>query len=205
VACHLSAGYTSGWLSGTMDANILAVESTCAATGAEECRFIAREADGWRANGDSRAISLLADLPFDAIRELVQSRSPGGESGLGEGLDSDPVVHIWDTVMVIPFTNGDEAVRAVELIGPDPAARNVSVVVVDLSGVIVDEAFGAMLLEQIIDAAEAHGAETIFAAVSSLSEPVVCELSRQPLMIHKDLPQAVVAAFQVAAAQQTLV
>jgi hypothetical protein len=204
VACHLSAGYTSGWLSGTMDANILAIETSCAAAGAEECRFIAREADAWRADGNPRAASLLDALPFDAIRELVQSQSPDdAERAPPDGVDSDAaVVHIWGPVMVIPFTSGDEALSAVELISHDPAARDVSVVVVDLSGAIIDDAFGALTLEQIIESSEAQGAETIFAAVSSLSEPVVSELDRQPLLVHKDLPQAIAAAFQVAAAQQ---
>jgi anti-anti-sigma regulatory factor len=207
AACHLSAGYTSGWLSGTLGANILAIESTCSATGAAECRFIAREADAWRASGDPRAASLLADLPYDAIRALIQSRSPGAAEGTSmDGLDSDAaVVHIWDSVMVIPFTNGEEALQAVELIGRDPAARDVSVVVLDLSDAIIDEAFGAAMLEQVIEAAEAYGAETIFASVSSLSEPVVHELEPQPLLIHKDLSHAVAAAFQIAAAQRTLV
>jgi hypothetical protein len=204
TACHLSAGYTSGWLSGTMGANILAIESSCAAAGAAECRFVAREADVWRADGDPRAISLLDALPFDAIRELVQSQPRGDlQRAPVDGVDSEAaVVHIWGPVMVIPFTNGDEALSAVDLIGRDPAAHDVSVVVVDLSGAIVDEAFGALTLEQIVDSAEALGAETIFAAVSSLSEPVVRELDHPPLMIHKDLPQAIAAAFQVAVAQR---
>jgi hypothetical protein len=207
VACHLSAGYTSGWLSGTMDVNILAIETSCAAAGAEECRFIAREADAWRADGNPRAVSLLAALPFDAIRELVQSRSlHDAERAPLDGVDSDAaVVHIWGPVMVIPFTSGDEALSAVELIARDPAARDVSVVVVDLSGAIIDDAFGALTLEQIIESSEAQGAETIFAAVSSLSEPIVSELDRQPLLVHKDLPQAIAAAFRVAAAQRMLV
>jgi hypothetical protein len=207
AACHLSAGYTSGWLSGTMDANILAIESSCAAAGAEECRFIAREADAWRADGDPRAISLLAALPFDAVRELVQSQPRDRvEPAPADGVDSEAaVVHIWGPVMVIPFTSGDEALSAVELIARDPAAQDVSVVVVDLSGAIIDDAFGALTLEQIVDSAEALGAETIFAAVSSLSEPVVAELDRPPLLIHKDLPQAIAAAFQVAVAQRMLV
>jgi anti-anti-sigma regulatory factor len=207
VACHLSAGYTSGWLSGTMDANILALEHSCTAAGAAECRFTAREADAWRADGDPRVAALLDELPFDAVRELVQSRSQdAAERATSESVDSDAaVVHIWDSVMVIPFTNGEEALRAVELIGRDPAARAVSVVVVDLSGAIIDEAFGAMSLEQIIASAEAHGAETIFAAVSALSEPVVAGLERQPLLIHKDVAPAVAAAFQIAAAQRMIV
>jgi anti-anti-sigma regulatory factor len=207
VACHLSAGYTSGWLSGTMDANILAIETSCAAAGAEECRFIAREADAWHADGNPRAASLLAALPFDAIRELVQSQSlEHAERAPQNGVDSDAaVVHIWGPVMVIPFTSGDEALSAVELIGRDPAAQDVSVVVVDLSGAIIDDAFGALTLEQIIESSEAEGAETIFAAVSPLSESIVSELDRQPLLVHKDLPQAIAAAFQVATAQKMLV
>jgi len=207
AACHLSAGYTSGWLSGTMGANILALESTCAAAGAAECRFIAREADAWRVDGDPRALSLLAALPFDAVRELVRSRPRSDvEHAPQGGFDGEAaVVHIWGPVMVIPFTNGDEALSALELIGRDPAAQDVSVVVVDLSGAIIDDAFGAMTLEQIVDSAETLGAETIFAAVSPLSEPVVAELDRQPLLVHKDLPQAIAAAFQVAVAQGMVV
>jgi predicted hydrocarbon binding protein/anti-anti-sigma regulatory factor len=207
AACHLSAGYTSGWLSGTMDANILAIETSCTAAGAEECRFVAREADAWRADGDPRAVSLLAALPFDAVRELVRSRPRDDlERAPRGGLDSEAaVVHIWGPVMVIPFTNGDEALSAVELISRDPAAQDVSVVVVDLAGAIIDEAFGALTLEQIIDSAEALGAETIFAAVSPLSEPVVSELDRLPLLIHKDVPHAIAAAFQVASAQRMIV
>jgi hypothetical protein len=203
----LSAGYTSGWLSGTMETNILALEQTCTAGGAPECAFVAREIDAWRASGDERACALLADLPFDAIRELVQTRPepPVQQAPRPEPREVSSVVHIWDSVMVVPFTNDTESLRAIDLIGADPAARNVSVIVVDLDGAVVDEGYGALLLEQIIESAEARGAEVIVAAPSSLSEPVVADLAPPPLMIHKDLAQAVAAAFQVAAAQQTLV
>ncbi|MFQ5507653.1 MAG: V4R domain-containing protein, partial [Planctomycetota bacterium] len=97
AACHLSAGYTSGWLSGTMDADILVVESSCAATGADECRFVARELDAWQADADAHTEALLRALPFDAIRELVHARSPAGPGdAISEHADLDPdlpVVH----------------------------------------------------------------------------------------------------------------
>jgi len=205
VSCHLSAGYTSGWLSGTMDADILALEVECAAAGAPACRFVAREAESWRLRGDARAQALLASLPFDALRDLVQSRGPALRGGSG-GLDPEAaVVHIWGPVMVVPFASGEEALRAVELIDHDPAARDVSVIVVDLTGAILDEAFGAMTLEQIIDTASHYEAETILAAVSPLSAAVVAGLDRQPLAVHKDLSEAIAAGFQVAAAQRILV
>jgi len=203
VTCHLSAGYTSGWLSGTMDADILALETHCAATGAPECRFVACEAEAWHSEGDRRAIGLLADLPFDAVRELVQTQSQRPRT-IADRVERDSaVVHIWDSVMIIPFTDGDEALRALDLIAFDPAASNVSVVVVDLANAVIDEDFGAVMLEQILAAAESHGAEALFAALSPLSESIVAELEHQPLAVHKDLDQAIAVAFQIAAAQQT--
>ncbi len=206
TACHLSAGYTSGWLSGTLDANVLAIETGCSAAGEEACRFVAREADAWRAAGDSRALALLDELPFDAIREFVRAQTDESHAPSPEDIDpATPVIHIWDSVMVIPFTDGDESMRAVELIGQDAAARDVTVIVIDLDGAIVDEAYGALALEQVVESAEARGAEVIFAAPSSLSETVVADLDPPPLMIHKDLAQAIAAAFQVAEAQRSLI
>jgi anti-anti-sigma regulatory factor len=125
---------------------------------------------------------------------------PSSES---DCIDSgEAMVHIWGPVMVVPFSSGDEALQAIDLIGRDPAASDVSVVVVDLSGAIIDESFGAMALEQIVDTIEAWGAEAIFAAVSPLSEVAVADLERQPLVTHKDLSQAVAVAFQIADAQR---
>ena len=39
------------------------------------------------------------------------------------------VVHIWGPVMVIPYSGPDEALAALELIGRDSSAEQVSVVV----------------------------------------------------------------------------
>jgi hypothetical protein len=202
AACHLSAGYTSGWLSGTMEINMLAIESECAATGRESCRFVAREVAVWRASGDARANELIAALPFDAVRELVHSRAALPPRECTD--PALPVVHIWGPVMIVPYGNGDEAVRAVDLIETDPAAADVSVVVLDLGDAIIEAAYGALTLEQVIAAAEGYGAETIFAAASEALQPVLEGLSRQPLRVLKDLDAAVASAFQVADAQRML-
>ena len=201
-ACYLSSGYTSGWLSGVLDADVLALETDCAATGADACRFLAREAEAWRALGDPRASALLDALPFAAFRDLVRS-DPALPSLESPRFDPDAaVVHIWGPVMVIPYAGADEALRAVEMIGRDPGAREVSVVVLDLTGAIVDEAFGAMALELIVETAEACGAETLFAGLSPLSQSVVADLDRKPLFVHKDVDQAIVSAFQISDAQR---
>jgi hypothetical protein len=204
-ACFLSAGYTSGWLSGTLDADILALESSCSACGADSCDFSAREASVWRESGDPAVLKILDALPFAVFRAFVQTNLEpvgGHKSGLDRVDPASSVVHIWGPVMVIPFQDSDAALNAVELIGRDPAARDVSVVVVDLSGTVIDEAFGALALEQLVELIEAWGAEVVFAAVSPLSEAAIADLERQPLLIHKDIAEAIAAAFQLANAQR---
>ena len=205
TACAVSAGYTSGWLSGLFDADIAVLETSCAASGALACRFVAREAEAWRAAPDPESTALLEALPFEALREALRGESPPAAPVSG-GFDGEAaVIHIWGPVMVIPFCGPDEALQALDLIGRDPSARQVSVVVVDLSGAIVDEAFGAMALEQLIEGVEALGAEIIFAGVGELSAPVVEGLSNPPLLIVKDLNSAIATGFQVASAQRKLV
>ena len=145
---------------------------------------------------------LLEALPFDALREFVGRRGAPADSAPGSLSAHEPVIHIWGPVMVIPFSGHDEALAAIELIGRDPEAARVSVVVVDLTGTIVDEAFGATSLERIIDCVEAWGADCLLAGVSPLAREVVAGLERQPLVIHKDLHAAIAGAFQIAEAQR---
>ncbi len=204
-ACFLSAGYTSGWLTGIFDADILALESSCSACGSDSCGFSAQEASVWRESGDPAALKILEALPFAAFRTFVGANLDSldeREPALDRDDSDGSIVHIWGPVMVIPFQSGDAALNAVELIGRDPAAHDVSVVVVDLSGTIIDEVFDAIALEQLVELIEAWGAEVVFAAVSPLSEEAVADLERQPLLIHKDLAGAIAAAFQLANAQR---
>jgi hypothetical protein len=205
-ACAVSAGYTSGWLSGLFDADIAALETSCGATGDAECCFVAREAEAWRAAPDANVEALLAALPFAALRAAIRSEPAPEPAPAPRGFDGEAaVIHIWGPVMVIPFCGPDEALQALDLIGRDPSARQVSVVVVDLSGAIVDEAFGAVALEQLIEGVDAIGAEVIFAGVGELSGEVIAGLSTSPLLVLKDLHSAIATAFQVAAAQRRLV
>ncbi len=204
--CALSAGYTSGWLSGILDADLLVVETQCAAQGAEACRFLAREVEAWRNQDDAAADEALCALPFATLRELVAREVGGPPESVPSAFDlSEPVVHIWGPVMVIPFGGIDEALAAIDLVATDPGAADVSVVVVDLSGAMIDEAFGAVALERIVESIESWGGEAILAGASPLSEPVLQGLEHQPLMIQKDLQEAIAAAFRVAESQrQTL-
>jgi len=205
-SCHLSAGYTSGWLSGVFDSEVLVVETACCAAGAASCRFEVREPRAWLASAHGPALDSLEAMPFQELREIVAQhldRNPPIADPDHEGFEAGSgVVHVWGPVMVVPFSGPDESLRAVELIGRDPGAHQVRVVVVDLSGAIIDEGFGAASLERILDAIESWGAEPMLSGVSPLSERVVADLERSHLVIHKDLPEAIAAGFQIAEAQR---
>ena len=203
-SCHASAGYTSGWLTGVLGPDLLALETECASHGALACRFHVLEAEAWQEAGDRRAAAILEAVPISPLRELVARQLaslPDRESG--EGFEAgSPAIHLWGPVMVVPFAGADESLRALELIARDRAARGVRVVIVDCSGAIIDEGFGALALERILDAVANVGAEPILAGVSPLSMPVVSELERSHAVLHKDLPEAIATAFQIAEAQR---
>jgi hypothetical protein len=208
--CYLSAGYTSGWLSGAFDADLIAVETSCCATGQHVCQFVAREATEWSSRGDPRAARSVAALPFPALRAVVRKRfSSDREYPLPEeievpgGMDRDAAaVHIWGPVMVLPYAGPNETLSALELLSRDPAASAVSVIVLDLGGAIIDEAFGALALEQLVQTAEGWGAEVIFVDPSPLSERALADLEHPPLLVEKGLEAAVALAFQIARSQR---
>jgi hypothetical protein len=208
--CYLSAGYTSGWLSGAFDADLLAVETSCSARGEHSCQFVAREAAEWPRLGDPRAARSLAALPFSALRALVRERcARDPECALPEertnpsSMDREAAsVHIWGPVMVLPYAGPNETLAALELLSRDPSASAVSVIVVDLGGAIVDEAFGALALEQLVQTAEGWGAEVVFVDPSPLSDRALADLDHPPLLVEKGLESAVALAFQIARSQR---
>ena len=208
--CYLSVGYTSGWLSGAFDVDLVAVETSCRANGEHGCRFVAREAAAWPNRGDPRAARNLAALPFAALRALVRERcAREPERALPSEITSAAAihrdaaaVHIWGPVMVLPYAGPNETIEALELLARDPTAAAVSVIVLDLGGAIVDETFGALALEQLVQTAEGWGAEVIFVDPSPLSDRVLADLDHPPLLVEKGLEAAVALAFQIARSQK---
>jgi hypothetical protein len=208
--CQISLGYTSGWLSGLYERDLLALEVECGVAGHESCEFIARGSDDWSAHAtpeqwmllEALRLPELRDILTEQPRQLAAAHPAEGDDGL-EAVDRDAcAIHIWGPVMVIPYAGPDEALAALELIGRDPTARGVSVVVLDLEGAIVDEAHGALSLEHIVHAVESWGAEAIFTAPSPLSGKILSELENAPLLVAKDLDEAIAVAFQVAESQR---
>lgn len=207
-ACALSAGYTSGWLSGTLDRDVVAVETTCRAAGASHCVFVARDEEGMDpAPHGSRRLSIAT---MRAVAGHAAATRPEGADGmrlpaLPCALDpDDPAVHIWGPVMVMPFTGPEAALQTIELLEQDDATRAVRVVVLDLCGALLDEGFGAAAVERLIEDIQSWGAEVILTGISPLSEEVVAELQATLLLSRKDLPEAIAYAFQIAEAQRHL-
>jgi hypothetical protein len=203
----MSAGYTTGWLSGGLDRSIVVREVECAATGAPACRFEAREVTEWQARNETGMQWLLSQVPFEAFRQLAFSPSSDTHAtGLNSeqgGFDrAQAVVHIWGPVMVLPFTTLEEALGTVEMLGRDPGIKEIRVVVVDLRERTLDEGFDASALEQILETVESWGAQSLITGVSPGSESTIASLEASHLVVRKDLPDAIATAFQISDAQR---
>jgi len=210
--CWMSAGYTTGWLSGTLDRSFVVREVECAATGAEACRFEALESAEWQARGDADMQWILSQVPFEAFRKVAQSPTIERESNLPLTADSaeggfdrtQAVVHIWGPVMVLPFTTLDEALGTIEMLGRDPGIGEIRTVVVDLRERPLDEGFDAAGLEQILETIEAWDAQSLITGVSPSSESAIASLEASHLVLRKDLSEAIATAFQISDAQRHL-
>jgi anti-anti-sigma regulatory factor len=207
ACCSLSAGYTSGWLSGTLERDVVVRELSCRAAGDASCSFVAQDEHRARQSGSTRS-----HLPIAAVRAVALAPGPGSAPGDRSHVDTlptqidpdDPAVHIWGPVMVMPFTHPEAAMQTVEMLTRDEATRAVRVVVLDLGGCMLDEAFGAAALEHVIDAMQSWGAEVVLTGISPLSEEVVAQLQAALMLTRKDLSEAIAYAFQIADAQRHL-
>jgi anti-anti-sigma regulatory factor len=203
ATCALTSGYASGWLSGLFDADLFAREEACAAAGHPRCEFRARTPEDW--SGDSDVALDAARVPFSPLRDLVArhlASVPQPSEAEGGMESSAPVIHVWGPVMVIPYAGAEETLAGLDLIRRDPGARDVRVVVVDLAGAIIDEAFGALELERVLERIERLGAEPILTGIAPLSERTVAGLEVSHLIVRKDLSSAIATAFQVADAMR---
>lgn len=202
--CSLTAGYTAGWLSELLDEDVAVVETACAASGAPACTFRVQPAESW-SNPEPAAAQVLAALDFDALHAAIESADAESDPQPPDGCSVDPdlpIVHVWGPVMIVPYSGPGASISALDLIARDENARDVSVVVVDLGGMLVDAGVGALGLEEVLDAIERCGADAVLAGVSPASEPVLAQLRDRHLLLHHELPQAIAAAFQIAGAQQ---
>ncbi len=222
-SCSLSAGYTAGWLSGTLERDIVVEELRCRAAGHEDCCFLARDEGAARTEAGAKG-----RLPVSALRavalapttgpSLVPASAPASPSpspsiptiatrvdALPPDMDpDDPAVHIWGPVMVVPFSHPEAAMQTVEMLARDEATRVVRVVVLDLGGAILDASFGAAALEYAVNEMLSWGAEVILTGISPLSEEIVAELQASLMITRKDLSEAIAYAFQIADAQRHL-
>ena len=97
---------------------------------------------------------------------------------------------------------GEDTASTIETVVRDPGAASVSVVVIDLAGAVVDDGFGAVALERIIDTVQGWGAEAVLTGLSPLSERVVASLAGDPIVVPKDLRNAIATAFRIAESQR---
>jgi len=210
-SCWLSSGYTTGWLRGLLDEDLVVRETRCAARDGGVCRFEVGPRAACESETASTVQQLMARVPFDELHRLATSAPAEGPvqppiraqaAQVGELDRSQPVVHIWGPVMVLPFTTLDEALGTVEMLGRDPGIREIRAVVIDLREQPLDEGFGAAALEQILETVESWQAQSLITGIGPAAESAVASLEASHVLLRKDLSEAIATAFQIADAQR---
>ena len=153
--------------------------------------------------------SLNREVPFETFRQIaktpVMERNDGPPNPSTQFDRSQPAVHIWGPVMVLPFTTLDEALATVDMLGRDPSISEIRAVVIDLRERPLDEGFGAAALEKILETIELWNAQSLITGVSHESEVAINSIEASHLILRKDLTQSIATAFQIADAQKHLI
>jgi len=105
--------------------------------------------------------------------------------------------------MIVPYLGIETTLQAIDLVGTNTDARDVSVIVLDLCGIWIDSAFGQMAIARFEEASTSSGLELLLTGVS---EPSMATLSASGscLQIFPDVHHAIAAAVQIARIQQEL-
>ena len=205
--CFVSQGYAAGWYSAILGKTILVREISCTACGQARCRFEARPAEDWLAEGSSWARELLPFLDLDTIHERAEQRGQELKEETKEGdmlgnFDPmSPAVHVWGPVMILPYSGPDDGVVALESIREDVGRDQIRVVVVDTTGAVIDpiEAIG---LTRLLDALESRGVETVMVGIgerAALYFQARDGGQGAPLMAA-DISEAIALGFQISQA-----
>ena len=81
-ACAVSAGYTSGWLSGILETDVVVLETRCSAAGDATCEFVAREAGEWLSRDEMRGRAVAEALPIVELRRALAELAADGASAV---------------------------------------------------------------------------------------------------------------------------
>lgn len=198
-ACAVSAGYTSGWLSGILERDVVVLETRCSAAGDPMCEFVAREAANWLQRNESEGRALAAALPVVELRralaEITTDREPADS-------EPEPVVHIWGPVMIVPFASLEETQMAADLLYDDPGLTEVSVVVIDVTAFAAESPLDLPAFAPILASIADAGAETVIAGLGTPEDSPLLALDPAPVLVCPDLDAAIAASFQIAESQQ---
>jgi len=198
-ACAVSAGYTSGWLSGILETDVVVLETRCSAAGDATCEFVAREAGEWLSRDEMRGRAVAEALPIVELRRALAELAADGAS---DDAESEPVVHIWGPVMIVPFESLEETRMAADLLYDDPGLAEVSVVVIDVTKFAADSRLDPAGFAPILAAIADAGAETVFAGIGAAESTALLALDPAPVLSCPDLDAAIAASFQIAESQQ---
>ena len=114
---------------------------------------------------------------------------------------SFPEIQLWPPLMVIHSAQPAAALRALELLDRDPAARGISVVILHFDGAVAHPDCSRAAFQPFLASVEERGADAIYAARPPDWEKSPPALHRSPFTETESLEEAIALGLQVARAQ----
>lgn len=204
--CFITSGYAAGWYSAVLGRTLLVREVACAAMGNSACRFEARTPEEWVEADPQWTDSLLPYLDFPTLLQRAREQA----SCLEEDLDDvsmmgsfdpmSPAVHVWGPVMVLPYSGFQDSDAAIEAIRADIGRKHIKVVVVDVTGALID-AVEASGLVQLVNQLESERIDTILVGLSGAARSYIPDHASPSVPLQTlDIREGIALAFQVCGA-----
>ena len=220
-SCHLSVGYTEGWLAEIYNAQVQVVEIACRSSKSDQCQFEARlrvlnrsqapsppEIPGLASplNGSpstSREHEQAHAHPVAGLAESFLPEATDSETALFSHIDPENnSVHAWGPVMVLPFGDPELAESTVRALEQDVFTEEIRAVIIDLRGRPVDPNAGFVSIERILKMIDRWQAQVIFAGVSDANRSVLKAFDFACPLGHEKLSEAIALGFRIAEAQR---
>jgi len=198
--CHMSAGYTAGWLSEIHNGEVEIAETACRSTGAPRCEFVARIRRSVQPEPELLAVDPISPEPNTLT---AGPKAPTFEATPYPHIDpQDDAVHAWGPVMVLPCSEPELAESTLLGLEQDPFIRQIRAVIIDLRGEALNSKRSRLGIERILKTIDRWGAQAIFSGVSESNQAVLECFGSEILLSHRPLPEAIAMGFQVAEAQR---
>jgi rsbT co-antagonist protein RsbR len=176
--CYSLTGYASGWCTGFMGSEMLAIETKCVGKGDEYCEFEIKPPDKWGPEADSYK-EFLDSTSMSISKELEENLHLVKQQQEAIRELSTPIMEIWDDVLCLPVVGIVDTRRSVEIMDSllEKIVESQSrCVIIDITGVEIVDTKTADYLLKVVQASQLLGARCVLTGINPAVAQTLVEI-----------------------------